>query len=303
MSISIVNHAAPLPKQEKNSVMNILYCGDRNIADGVMLSVLSLLECIDIPFNIYILTMQLETEAKTFYSLPQVFADHLDKLVKKYNPNSSVTLIDATDLFAEQPPTANLETRFTPCCMLRLFADKIEQLPDRLLYLDNDVICRSDCSDFYFQDIEQYELVGVLDYYGRWFFRNNILRADYLNSGVLLLNMANIRQTGLFQKCRDRCRDKKMFMPDQSAINKLAVAKKIDKRKYNDQRKLHDDTVFQHFTTSFRFFPYIHTVSVKPWQIDKVHSILKLHEYDQLFDKYITVKSDMENFILEESKA
>lgn len=303
MSISIVTDAVSLSKQENSKVMNILYCGDRNIANGVILSVLSLLECIDIPLNIYILTMQLETEAKTFYGLSQSFADYLDKLVKEYNQNSSVMLIDATDLFISQPPTANLETRFTPCCMLRLFADKIEQLPDRLLYLDNDVICRSDCSDFYFQDIEQYELVGVLDYYGRWFFRNNILRADYLNSGVLLLNLAKIRQTGLFEKCRQRCQEKKMFMPDQSAINKLATAKKIDKRKYNDQRKLHDDTVFQHFTTSFRFFPYIRTVSVKPWQIDKVHSVLKLHEYDQLLNKYLAVKSDMENVILEENKA
>lgn len=293
MSISIVTDAASLQKKENSRVMNILYCGDRNIANGVVLSVLSLLECIDIPLNIYILTMQLETEAKTFYGLPQSFADELDKLVKKYNPSSSVKLIDATDLFADQPPTANLETRFTPCCMLRLFADKIEQLPDRLLYLDNDVICRSDCSDFYFQDIEQYELVGVLDYYGRWLFRNNILHADYLNSGVLLLNLAMIRQTGLFEKCRRRCQEKKMFMPDQSAINKLATAKNIDKRKFNDQRKLHDDTVFQHFTTSFRFFPYIHTVSVKPWQIDKVHSVLKLHEYDQLLNKYLAVKDDM----------
>lgn len=293
MSISIVTDAASLKKKENSKVMNILYCGDRNIANGVVLSVLSLLECIDIPLNIYILTMQLETEAKTFYGLPQSFADELDKLVKKYNPSSSVVLIDATDLFASQPPTANLETRFTPCCMLRLFADKIEQLPDRLLYLDNDVICRSDCSDFYFQDIEQYELVGVLDYYGRWLFRNNILHADYLNSGVLLLNLAMIRQTGLFEKCRQRCQEKKMFMPDQSAINKLATAKNIDKRRFNDQRKLHDDTVFQHFTTSFRFFPYIHTVSVKPWQIDKVHSVLKLHEYDQLLNKYLAVKDDM----------
>lgn len=32
-------------------------------------------------------------------------------------------------------------TRFTPCCMLRLYADRIPELPDRLLYLDTDVLC------------------------------------------------------------------------------------------------------------------------------------------------------------------
>ncbi len=35
-----------------------------------------------------------------------------------------------------------MKTRFTPCCMLRLFADEILELPDKILYLDNDVICR-----------------------------------------------------------------------------------------------------------------------------------------------------------------
>jgi len=42
----------------------------------------------------------------------------------------------------------------------------------------------------------------------------------------------------------------------------------------------------QHFTTSFRFFPWIHTVTVKPWQVDMVHKKLKLFEYDDLLNEY-----------------
>ena len=30
----------------------------------------------------------------------------------------------------------------------------------------------------------------------------------------------------------------------------------------------------------------IRTVSVKPWEIDKMHNILGLHEYDELLDSY-----------------
>ena len=75
-------------------------------------------------------------------------------------------------------------------------------------------------------------------------------------------------------------------MPDQSALNNLAVAKKIDKRKYNEQRRLHKDTVLQHFTTSFRLFPILHTITVKPWMFDEVHKVLKLYEYDWLFEEY-----------------
>ena len=39
------------------------------------------------------------------------------------------------------------------------------------------------------------------------------------------MNLALIKQTQLLRRCRDLCRTKKMFMPDQTAINKLAVTK------------------------------------------------------------------------------
>lgn len=116
---------------------------------------------------------------------------------------------------------------------------------------------------------------------------------DYVNSGVLLLNLPRIRETGLFARCRAMCRNQQMFMPDQSAINKLAQSKKLCQRAYNEQRRLHRDTVFQHFTTSFRFFPWIHTLTVKPWQIEQVHEKLKLYEYDDLFQEYTAVTAAM----------
>lgn len=273
--------------------MNILYCGDGNIADGLIISVLSLTRHIDEPLNVFILTMGLETETRVYRALPQRVVDALDRIVKDKNPQSSVCSTDISELFEKEPPQANLGTRFTPFCMLRLFADSVPHLPQRILYLDNDVICRGDFSDFYYQDMEGCELAGVLDHYGRWFFRRNIFRMDYLNSGVLLLDLERIKETGLFEKSRLMCRTKKMFMPDQSALNKLAIGKKQWPRRFNEQRKLQKDTVFQHFTTSFRFFPYIHTVTVKPWQIDKMHDILKLREYDGLLEEYRAVKEKL----------
>ena len=83
-----------------------------------------------------------------------------------------------------------------------------------------------------------------------------------------------------------------MFMPDQSAINRLAKEKRIQPRKYNEQRKLREDTVLQHFTTSFRFFPWLHTLTVKPWQIEKMHEKLRLHEYDDILEEYKQIKRE-----------
>lgn len=270
--------------------MNILYSGDANIRDGVIISTLSLAKVVREPLHIYILTASLEHNGEYKAALEENFAPFLENYLNKYNDNLSVTVIDITDKFCNGLPIANIETRFTPFCMLRLFADEVEELPSKILYLDNDVICRKNPCLFYHTNIEASSLAGVLDYYGSWFFRQKIYKRDYLNSGVLLLNLELIRKNNLFKEARQMCISKKMFMPDQSALNKLCKNKIICDRRYNEQRKLHGDTVFQHFTTSFRFFPYFHSVTVKPWNITAMHETLKLYEYDELLNEYLEIK-------------
>ncbi len=278
--------------------MNILYCGNDKTEDGLLISILSLLRNAGEALHIYLLTMSLDFGEIVYFPISGAFADYADRLVKRADPDNFVVLIDVTELFYRELPIMNLGTRFTPYCMLRLFADEIPELPEKILYLDNDVICRKSCAEFYHQDISAYEFTGVLDHYGRWFFRRRFLHFDYQNSGVLLMNLRKIRETGLLRRCRKLCTEKQMFMPDQSALNKLAAYKKAAPRRFNEQRKLHGDTVLQHFTTSFRFFPWFHPMTVKPWEIEKVHRLLKLHEYDDLFDEYRRLLSEIktENF-------
>lgn len=278
--------------------MNILFCGDRNVQDGLLIAVISLLENTQEHLDIYVLTLDMSMNGRIYSPIEQTFVDYLNETVSaQYDDRLYTKLIDTTDLFKDETPDANLSTRFTPCCMLRLFADKIDEIPDRILYLDTDVICRRDFGDFYYQNMDGVEIAGVLDYYGSWFFRKNIFKRDYLNSGVLLMNMCELRKTGLLSSCRHMCTTKQMFMPDQSALNKLSVSKRICEIKYNDQRRLHSDTVFQHFTTHFRFFPYVRTETVKPWQTEEVTTILHIpeSEYGALFAKYYDIKESMKS--------
>lgn len=278
--------------------MNILFCGDRNVQDGLLIAVLSLLENTQEHLDIYVLTIDMSMNGRIYSPIEQTFVDYLNETVSaQYDDRLYTKLIDTTDLFKDETPDANLSTRFTPCCMLRLFADKIDEIPDRILYLDTDVICRRDFGDFYYQNMDGVEIAGVLDYYGSWFFRKNIFKRDYLNSGVLLMNMCELRKTGLLSSCRHMCTTKQMFMPDQSALNKLSVSKRICERKYNDQRRLHSDTVLQHFTTHFKFFPYVRTETVKPWQTEEVTTILHIpeSEYGALFAKYYDIKESMKS--------
>ena len=266
--------------------MNVLYCGDSGIEKGLLLSAMSLIRTVHEPLHIYIMTAHFFYEGREYQPVSDACMEKLRKLLRRTDPAGRAYLIDASDEFLADLPTANMDTRFTPCCMLRLYADRIDSLPDRILYLDNDVLCRKDPGEFYHQNMQGMELAGVLDYYGRWFFCRKHGQKNYLNSGVLLFHLSEIRKTGLFRKCVAMCKEKKMFMPDQTALNKLISHKAVWPRNFNEQRKLHENTIFQHFTTSFRLLPWLHTVSVKPWEKEKMHNVLKLYEYDPLINEF-----------------
>ncbi|BDR55562.1 glycosyltransferase [Xylocopilactobacillus apis] len=275
--------------------MNILYCGDNNIRSGVMTSILSLVKYNKEALNIFVLTAKIKYKTKTYYPIEDQIIKILEQVVKKENPESSVTKIDITYLFNREPPTINMGTVFTPNCMLRLYADEVPQIPGRVLYLDTDVMCHQNISDYYYQNLDSHEIVGTLDHYGKWWFHHEVKPFDYLNSGVLLLNLDLIRRNGLFAKCRKMCSKHWMFMPDQSAINKLCHTKKIVGDRYNEQHELQPDTVFRHYSTSLHLWPVFHLQTVKPWQINLMHEKLNDHHYDDVLEEYLKLKEKLTN--------
>ena len=129
--------------------MNILFCGDANMTDGVLLATLSLMRQTREPLHIFVLTATLTVNDHRYKPFPVATAAQMIKLMQKENPAHQFTRIDITNLFEANPPRANLTTMFTPYCMLRLYADLVPQLPDRMLYLDTDVICRRPFAAFY----------------------------------------------------------------------------------------------------------------------------------------------------------
>ena len=270
--------------------MNLLLCGDAGVIDGLKITLASITKYNKEPLNVFLLTMDMEYKQKKYHGITKEQVEPIRSFLQGVNKDSQLHLIDVTELFLANVPEVNMSTRFTPMCMLRLLVDQVESIPDKLLYLDTDVIARGDISTIYNTDIEDVEIAGVLDYYGSWFFRRNIFKRDYINSGVLLMNMSLIKQTGLLAKCRERCATKEMFMPDQSALNKLAVYKKKLPRHFNEQRKTRSNTLIRHFTTTFRFFPRVKTVTVKPWELDRLHSVLKTYEYDEIIKEGMNIK-------------
>ncbi|MBQ8985410.1 glycosyltransferase family 8 protein [Candidatus Saccharibacteria bacterium] len=273
--------------------MNIMYCGDKGISDGVLISILSLLKHNTEPLEIFILTIKYE-EVVPF---EQKTADFLDKLVKEKNPASLVKLIDATEVFVKNLPKKNMGSYFTPCSMLRLYIDRVPEIRklQRILYLDYDVVCRKDISEFYHTELDNIEAAGVLDIYGRRFYHyHGLFKQDYMNSGVMLFNIPECLKTGMFSKAVELCGKRWMMLADQAALNKSIKKRKLMPGKYNDQNERpSQDTVLHHFSNNFKFWPYFRVQKVKPFEVGKVHEVLKIHEYDDILEEYNKLKVNL----------
>ncbi|MBR3132019.1 glycosyltransferase family 8 protein [Candidatus Saccharibacteria bacterium] len=273
--------------------MNILYCGDAGISKGVLVSILSILKHNQDIIHFYILTINYQ-DVKPFEKSTSLF---LDQLVKKTNPNNFVKLVDATEIFTKNLPKKNMGSYFTPCSMLRLYIDKVLELSclDRILYLDYDVVCRKDLTEFYHTDMNHIEAAGILDIYGKNFYHyHGLFNFDYMNSGVMLFNIPECLKSHMFENAVKLCAKRWMMLADQAALNKSIKHRKLMPRKYNEQaERPKKDTVLHHFSNNFKFFPYFRVQKVKPFEIEKVHQVLKITEYDDIFKEYEKLKDNL----------
>lgn len=276
-------------------MINVMYCGNSKVFDGLLISLLSMVKNTKEPVHAYVLTMDLTDVDEKFTPINEKQIKYLDNMVKEYNSNSLVTSVDVAGLFKqEMGQNKNMFSMYTPYCMLRLFADMISDIPEKIIYLDTDTVCKGDIKELYEVDVSEYEFGAALDYLGRFFMRYKAKK--YTNSGVLLLNMEMIRKTGLFKKCRDLCQNKKLGFPDQDALNMMATKKLILDEKFNRQRKAKDNTIIQHFCNGVTFRYVIPTLyKIKPWHVEKVRNVLKIHIYDDILDEYQTRIKEFNN--------
>lgn len=264
-------------------MINIMYSGNDKVFKGILLSTLSIIKNTDEAININILTMEIDN----FKPINNDMVKLLEKVIKEKNKESQVNLFDVTNIFTkEMEDSKNLNNFYTPYCLLRLFADLLD-LPKKIIYLDTDTMVNKDLSEFFNTDITNYEFAGVVDRLGRWF-----IGLNYINSGVLLLNLEKIRETRLFKNTRELVKNKKMAFPDQSALNKLKKYYLKVPSIYNNQGKLKENTVIKHFCKSIRFLPFYHTINVKQWDVVNVHKKLKIFVYDDIYTEYKKVTGE-----------
>ena len=273
-------------------MVNILFCGNDKVFDGMLSCALSILKRTDSaePFTFYIFTMDVSHIKETYLPVTDGQAAFLEQVVKGYNEENRVRLIDVTELYQREfQSSPNESTYCSPYTLIRLLADLVEEVPDKLLYLDVDVLLARDVHLLYDLDIEAYELAGAPDHYGKY-----LIHPRYINAGVLLLNMKRMRENGFFVRARELIRQKKMIFADQSAINRTVKRRRVLPQRFNDQKFLHKHTVVRHFSKRLFWFPYPHTANIKQWQVDEIHKVFGYHRFDDVLNEYLQLKNQFD---------
>ncbi len=278
-------------------MINLLLCGNEKVFDGALTELISITNRTKEPINCYIFTANLTRIKPEYTEIKDEQIEFLNKVVKSKNPEHQVTKIDVTEIYEKEfKNCANEGAYCTPYTLLRLLADLTPEIPDKLLYLDIDMMAGGDISTLYNIDIEEYEYAAVIEKYGHWF-----IRPDYINAGMLLLNMKKIKETGLLEKAREKIKTKKMLFADQDAIFRSTTKKKLLPRIYNEQSKFNKkDTVICHFCKRLLWLPYPHTENFKQWNVEEVHKVLKCHAFDKDLEEYVKLKEEYNMKVKEE---
>lgn len=276
-------------------MINLLLCGNYKVFDGALTELISITNKTKESITCYIFTMDVSRIKPDYTAITDKQIDFLNRVVKSKNSKNRVIKIDVTALYEKEFEKCKNETAYcTPYTLLRLLADLVDNIPDKLLYLDIDMMIAKDISTLYNIDISEYEYAAVREKYG-----SKIIRPDYVNAGMLLLNMKKIKETGLLEKARNLIKTRKLLFADQDAIYWSTTKKLLLPRIYNEQSKFNKkDTVICHFCKRLLLYPYPRIENFKQWQIEEVHKVLRCYSFDEDLNEYVQWK----NQFVEEEK-
>jgi len=242
------------------------------------------------PYHFFIYTMDVSRIDKKYVPITESDAAFLDGVAKSYNTDNTVTRIDVTEIYEREfGGSPNEDAYCSPYTLIRLFADIIPGMPDKLLYLDIDLLFNRSPHLLYGIDVEGYEYAAAPDHYGKY-----LIKHGYINAGVILFNLKEAKRCGLLRKARDLIRKKKLPFADQSALIRATTKRKLLKQKFNDQKFLHKHTVIRHFSKRMFWLPYPHTESIRQWEVDKVHRVFRYHAFDDILSEYQILKKQFE---------
>lgn len=182
--------------------MRAVYCATRNLYPRLVTTVNSLL--VNNP-NIEV-TLILEDRMVPCFKHPRVTIETVDKYTKHLNFKSP-----------------NLRTYFTYMACVRLTFYK-EMKEDRVLYLDVDTVVDQNIEELFGIDMTGNSVAGVPEIQEA----NHIKMPEYINTGVLLMNLDYLRESGKGDQMLEMINGETRYQwPDQDVLNIVCAGTKV----------------------------------------------------------------------------
>lgn len=242
------------------------------------------------PIHLHLMTIEVSWSPEP--KIEEEQANHLREVMKLFNPLNELTYYDVSEDFEKTfKNTPNQNPKYTPASLIRLLFTRYIDC-DKLIYLDTDVMACASLEEFNKIDIEEAEMGVCLDYLGEFW-----LKSDYFNSGVLYINVKKVKETRLFERAIDLLLKKHLYFSDQTALYKMSEKLVYMPGRFNEQRAIKEDTVIKHFCKGIRYLPFFKVYNYKQWQVNKLHTFFKMHDFDDIFvmyDKYFPNEAKLE---------
>ena len=147
-------------------MINLLLSGNEKVFDGALTQLISITNRTKEPIHCYIFTMDATRIKPEYTAISDEQIEFLNEVVKEKDARNEVTKIDVTNLYEQEFKNCPNEGAYcTPYTLLRLLADKIAEVPEKLLYLDIDMMVADDLAKLYDIDVSDYEYAAVKEKY------------------------------------------------------------------------------------------------------------------------------------------
>ncbi len=128
-------------------MINLLLCGNKKVFDGALTELLSITNKTKETINCYIFTMDVSRINPEYTCITDEQVEFLNEVIQSKKSDNKVIKIDVTELYEKEFGNCKNENAYcTPYTLLRLLADLIPEVPDKLLYLASPSIWTMRCT-------------------------------------------------------------------------------------------------------------------------------------------------------------
>lgn len=198
--------------------INIALCFDEKIAEQARVTIASLLDCTltdDVHYHIYCIC----TGEAAYIETP------LTQIIESRDRESTLTVKPVENLYQDAYEVRGISSG----TYLRLMLHRLLPDVDKLIYVDVDVLFRDSLADIWQTDLEGYVLAavkGAVNLVDKWEWNSDRpywkhlseMKGKYINAGVTLMNLAEIRTRNLEEQWSAWAKEK-LYYQDQDILN------------------------------------------------------------------------------------